>query len=78
MKEYLQVTERDLRNVSKRHGSGKIKAIAALIKGQNFMARLNSAALHSETKPLAVVLRNPQGQLPAEVHEKDLEVRIDQ
>lgn len=60
--------------MARKHGAAKLAAVAALIKGQNFIARLNADARQVPAPPARMILPNPQGQLPEQVQEKDRQV----
>ena len=75
VQEYLQVNEKELRTIARQQGADKVAAVAALIKGRNFMARLNAEAQRPRSAAPAPVLPDPQGRLPEQVHEQDTLVR---
>lgn len=77
VRDFLQMTEAQLKQILCRQGQKKLAAIAALIKTQSFMMRLKSdtqqRVQRSARRPKHV-MPSPQGLLPAQQQEKDMQV----
>jgi hypothetical protein len=74
VQEYLHTTTKELGSMARKHGAAKLAAVAALIKCRNFMARLNADARQVPAPPARMMLPDPQGRLPGQVKEKDIQV----